>query len=245
MSYSVRVGQGRDYPVSGAVRVRRDELSRNGADVNPVPVQPVTPRVGDPIRIGDSVLAVTPGARAAPAPPAATVIQAAPPAAAKPPGRGRGCWLWLLGGCLVLVVGCVVLAGGGFVAYQQHWLTLNTVLNLVGQGPGAVEVDNFRDDTLRVSITQVEVSSKATPITDAFEVNTLDIHTSGLQNPGRFRLDFGTSSGGADLGACTITLKGGDRYQFVALPDKVVVNRSNRPANSGPDFVVSTSALCR
>jgi hypothetical protein len=164
---------------------------------------------------------------------------------APPKKSGPGCWLWLLGGCLVLIVGCLVVGVGGFVAYQSHLITLNSVLNLVGLGPGAVEMDNFRDDAVQVSVLQLDVASDKTPIQDSFQVDSLDIHTSGLQNPGRYRVDFGLTSGSADLGTCTITLKGGDLYQFVALPDKVVVNRVNRPANSGPDFVVATSALCR
>lgn len=167
------------------------------------------------------------------------------PAAAPRRGGAGGCLLWLLGGCLLAVVGCVVLGGAGFVAYQQHWITLNSVLNVVGQGPGAVEVDNFRDDALQVTINQLNVDANAEPIQDAFAVESLDIHTSGLPNPGRYRVDFGTTSGGADLGTCTITLRGGDTYQFVALPNKLVINRANRPAQTGPDFVVETSALCR
>ena len=169
----------------------------------------------------------------------------APAAAAARRSGAGGCVLWLLGGCLVAVVGCLVLAGGGFLAYQQHWITLNQLLNVVGQGPGAVEVDNFRDDALQVTINQLDVDANAQPIQDGFQVEALDIHTSGLPNPGRYQVDFGAASGGADLGTCTLTLKGGDTYQFVALPDKLVVNRVNRPAQSGPDFVVETSALCR
>jgi hypothetical protein len=49
----------------------------------------------------------------------------------------------------VLGLGGVVLAVGGFVAYQSGLLTVDSALNLIGLGPGDVEVDNFRDDTIR------------------------------------------------------------------------------------------------
>jgi hypothetical protein len=58
-------------------------------------------------------------------------------------------------------------------------------------------------------------------------------------------VDFGTTSGASDLGTCTLNLASGDSYQFVTLPDKIVVNHVNQPAKTGPDFIVSTSALCR
>ena len=58
-------------------------------------------------------------------------------------------------------------------------------------------------------------------------------------------MDFGLSSGGSDLGTCTLHLGSGDEYQFVALPDKIVVHHVNQPAQAGPDFVVATSSLCR
>ena len=58
-------------------------------------------------------------------------------------------------------------------------------------------------------------------------------------------MDFSLTSGGDELGTCTLNLKSGDQYQFVALPERIVVNRANRPATSGPDFVVETSSLCR
>jgi hypothetical protein len=58
-------------------------------------------------------------------------------------------------------------------------------------------------------------------------------------------VEFGTTDGGADLGACTLRIRSGDQYQFVELPTNIVVNRANNPSATGADFVIATSALCR
>jgi hypothetical protein len=79
----------------------------------------------------------------------------------------------------------------------------------------------------------------------SLEVGSFDIYTWRVTQPGHYRVDFSLSPGGDELGTCTLSLKSGDRYQFVALPERVVVNRANRPSNSGEDFVIETSSLCR
>jgi hypothetical protein len=168
-----------------------------------------------------------------------------PPYSAPAKKSVGGCWLWLLGGCLVMIVGCVVLAGGGFLLYRSGLITVNSMLNLVGLGPADVEVDNFRDGTIYVTVQQVEVASNTNPGQGYFQLDSFDLHTYHAPQPGRYRVDFGSTSDAADLGTCTLTLKSGDHYQFVTLPDKIVINHVNRPASTGPDFVVGTSALCR
>lgn len=174
------------------------------------------------------------------------------PRYAAPPKKGRGgCWLWLLGGCVVLVVGCVVLAGGAFLLYRSGLVTQNTLLKLVGMAPATVEVDNFRDNIIQVSIVQLDVppssNSNSTPYPDVwqFVMNAFDVHITKISTHGRYRVDFGSTAGASDLGTCTLHLGSADAYQFVTLPDKIVVNHVNRPANTGPDFIVATSALCR
>ena len=59
---------------------------------------------------------------------------------------------------------CVLSVGGGFWAYQSGAFTLNNLLNLVGLGPGSIEVDNFRDDKIEVKITQLEPAKDSSPI---------------------------------------------------------------------------------
>ncbi len=175
-----------------------------------------------------------------------------PPAYSPPPPPkkgGSGCVWWLLGGCLVLVVGCVVMAGGGFLAYRSGLITQATLLKLAGLAPANVEVDNFRDDTIQVSILQLDVpqnsNTSTSPAQFEAQLNAFDVHTTSIPTHGRYRVDFGTTTGGADLGTCTINLGSADQYQFVALPDKIVVNHVDRPPKTGPDLIVATSSLCR
>lgn len=182
------------------------------------------------------------------APPPIYVVQVPPPVQSPAPqSRGGGC-----GGCRGCLIACAILVGllaavaaGGFLAFQNGLITQTTLLNLVGLGPGDIEVDNFRDDTLYVTITQLDVPSDSTPTRKALEIKPFDIQAHRVQNPGRYRVEFGAARGSANLGTCTLKIRSGDQYQFVPLPNNIVVNRENNPVSVGTDFIVATSALCR
>ena len=133
---------------------------------------------------------------------------------------------------------------GGYIAFRSGALTLATVLDLVGMGPGDIEVDNFRDDAMRVSVLKIEDSQSTKPTPTSLQLESFNISTYRAQNPGKYRVDFSTGTGSA-LGTCTLTLKSRDHYQFVALPRQILINRVNRPVSTGTDLVVATSTLCR
>jgi hypothetical protein len=162
------------------------------------------------------------------------------------PRKGnRGCCGILTCGCLVPLVVVVLLVVGGYMAFQNGMITRDGLLNLAGMGPGSIEVDNFRTDTVYVTLTPLDTPKESTPAGDTFSLNSFDIVSRRIESPGRYRVDFATSRGSANLGTCSLTVKSGDQYQFVSLAGKVIVNRVNNPAALGRDFVIGTSALCR
>ena len=174
-------------------------------------------------------------------------VYVAPPAASypAPTQSGGGCCKLLACGCLVIVLLVIGVGACGYLAVQSGALNKDKLLGLVGIGPADLRIDNFRDDAIYVTITQLEVAKDSTPEQTTLALNSFDILAHRFQNPGRFRVDFGTARGSANLGACTLTVKPGDRYEFVPLPSKIVVNRANNPSSAGADYVITTSALCR
>ena len=252
----------------------RDENSRSGTFVNRSRVQQVSLHPGDQVAIGSALLTVAyypeaqafqpgpaysaaPGPGYAPnygAPPYSAPAYGAPmgppalpymPPPAPPKKSGNGCLVGLLIGCAGLIGLCLVIGVAGYFGYQSGIFTTQGLQNLVGIGPGYVEIDNFRDDTVQLSI-QAPNNSQGTPTSpDTWELNAFDVHSFTAQQPGVYRLDFGATSGGSELGSCTFTIKSGDQFQFVALPDHIIINRVNNPPAQGRDLVVSTSSLCR
>lgn len=217
----------------------RDEKSSNGTFVNGKRIQQTRLRPRDQIQIGNHVFQVAAAAAPRPVQPA----QAPAVAAAKPKGRGFG--RWLLAGCLVLILGSCAAGVGGYLAYQAGMLTPDMILGLVGLGPAAIEVDNFRDDSVYVSIVQLDAPVDSTPLEATLDLNAFDIRTYRVGQPGRFQIDFGTSSGAAELGSCSLGVGSGDHLQFVTLPERIVINRVDDPVSVGTDLIVSTSSLCR
>ncbi len=177
------------------------------------------------------------------------VLPAPPPRAygqafsSKP--RGGNCGGCGVKGCLVSIALLLVAGIGGFVALQSGALTLTTALNWVGLGPANIEVDNFRDERIAVTILQIETPRDAAPAQISFDLKPFDIRTWVAENPGRYRVTFRIAPNHAPLGECTLTLKSGDEYQFVTLPDRLVVNRVNNPVAVGSDLIVASSRLCR
>lgn len=189
----------------------------------------------------------------APPPPAQPSRPAGPPPAygqpyAPPPqrsgGGGKTCGC-LITGCLAIVVILVLLGVGGFLAVRSGTITMNTVLNLVGLGPGSVEISNFRDDAIQVSITRLDTTSATPRSPTTLALNAFDVKFYRASEPGKYRVEFRTARGSTNLGTCTLTVRSGDQFQFVTMPERIAVNRANSPSNVGTDFVVTTSSLCR
>jgi hypothetical protein len=172
--------------------------------------------------------------------------QVAPP----PAKKGSGCGGCLLPGCLAIILLIVVGGVGGFLAVQSGALTpqtaLKVLLNVTGQGPADIEVDNFRDDAIEVAFQQTDAAKDSSAASGSLSLNAFDVKTYHAPNPGRYLVSFASGADSSStLGTCTLTVHGGDQYQFVALPDKIVINRVNNPSSAGTDFVVDSSSLCR
>lgn len=275
MAFSLRDAQGREVPVVGRLQIGRDpinqipiddplasrvhatiweeggtlfirdEKSSNGTLVNGKSIQETRLRPRDQIQIGNSVFQVASATAARAAPPVQSVRPGQPPAAAAAKPKSRGCGRWLLAGCLVLILAGCTAGVGGYLAYRAGMLTPEMVLGLVGLGPADIEVDNFRDDTVYVSIAQLDAPVDSAPQGTTLELNAFDVRTYRVGQPGQFQIDFGTTSGAADLGSCSLSVRSGDHYQFVALPEMLVINQVDDPVSVGTDLIVSNSSLCR
>lgn len=162
-----------------------------------------------------------------------------------PKAKSGGCGRTIGCGCLALILLLLVGGGGGYLAFQNGMITPATLLNLVGMGPGYIEVNNFRDDAIQVTIRQMDVAKDSTAISSGLNLKAFDINSHRVENPGRYRVEFRATRGGADLGNCALTIRSGDQYQFVATPEQLIVNRANNPASVGTDLIVASSKFCR
>ncbi len=161
------------------------------------------------------------------------------------PKQGGGCGRLFLLGCLLPLVLCLFVSAGGFLAYQGGLITPNMLLNLVGLGPADIEVDNFRDDGVRVSILELDPPKDSSASQSSLSLKAFEVRGRRIDRTGRYRIEFRSDPGGASLGTCVLTAKSGAKYQFVALPSSIIINRVNDPVSVGRDLNIATSALCR
>ena len=181
------------------------------------------------------------------APAAATVAVAAPasavPVPVVPPVKKRH-------GCLtaLLVIGILFLlvVGGGvglFFAYQGGYINQVQILNAIGQGYGEMSIVNIRKDALHALLTPLAADA------EALSENSLNIDVAGISSfralkPGRYQLDL-TKAAGEAVGTCTLQIKSGDVYQFVAVPHGVVVTRDSAKTATAQELNMKTSSLCQ
>jgi len=137
-----------------------------------------------------------------------------------------------------------VLTGvGGYLAYQNGMITLDAVLRLIGRAPAVVTVYNFADNTIYVTISELNAEDNTSVQTA--RLTPLALGSLSYSQTGRYKYQFGTRDGGADLGTCTVTLNYNDEYQFVPLPGMIAMNRLNQPSATFSDLLVESSSLCR
>ena len=86
---------------------------------------------------------------------------------------------------------------------------------------------------------------ESAPYSYALTLNAFDVSTLRAPAAGRYQVDFSLDDTGDSLGTCILALASGDEFQFVALPDGIVVNNVNNPSDQGTDFDLETSALCQ
>lgn len=236
-----------------------------------VPLPAAQPEPAAPGAAGPAPSFAPPGAAGAPpsVPPAVTPAaavaapvpaQPAAPAASATRKKG-GCGRIFLFGCLGFIVVLVLGGGGIFIALQTGAITTNKLLNVVGQGPAVIEVDNFRDDAIQAGIESLSSSSSggsgstsgnSSPGSsggfslsgESISLKAFDVKDNHVQNPGKYRVTF-VDKAGASIGTCTLSIRGGDHYQFVALATGIMVNRENDPSKRGPDYNIKTSKLCQ
>ena len=153
-----------------------------------------------------------------------------------------------MGGCVAVLMLCLISVVGVFFAIRSGAITQTTLLNLVGLGPATIEVMNFRDDAIQASITPLSESKEGTTEEESgknLALKAFEVSSYRASNPGKYRVEIRPTSKSTPAGLCTLTVRGGDLYRFIALPDGIMVNRANSPSMTGKDLVLETSAFCR
>jgi hypothetical protein len=179
-----------------------------------------------------------------------------PPVPPSPPAKKSGCCgKWLLVIVLVSIVACLVLGGAGYYFFTQGIFTQNDLKSLIGIGNATIDINNLSDTTVYVTIETSEVDAEGTESTsyDNWELTPNDVQSNSEFSctSSKTRILFGSTESGEELGACAFTLKSGDQYHFIVLPDKIVIDRVtfpeylDQPPATGNDMILSTSTLCQ
>ena len=176
---------------------------------------------------------------AAPTPPR-TIKQ---PATPRRSGSKGG--MLIVSGCVAIILLCLLGVVGIYFAFRSGAITQKQLLNLAGVGPGTVTLMNFRDDPIQATLTTLQEDKNGRLPSQnlslkAYEINSRDI------DQGKYRIEFRQQGASALLAAaCALTIRAGDNYRLIALPNGVMINRTNAPSKKTADLIPETSAFCR
>ncbi|HEX8217592.1 MAG TPA: zinc ribbon domain-containing protein [Chloroflexia bacterium] len=163
-----------------------------------------------------------------------------------PVKKGRspcGCCFTVFLVLILLIIGTVV---SGYFLLQNGTITQRGILNTLGMGTGEAAVLNLTDGDLSVDIVSLgDSSSDSTLLETNLSLKPTDSDSFTSIRPGRYRLTFTATVGGAASGTCSLQVGSGDVYQFVALNEGVVVTSEKYTPTTAADMNMATSSLCK
>ncbi|HET6314592.1 MAG TPA: hypothetical protein VFH60_12225, partial [Chloroflexia bacterium] len=124
-------------------------------------------------------------------------------------------------------------------------ITQRGILNTLGMGTGEAAVLNLTDGDLSVDIVSLGDDSGSSLLETNLSLKPTDSNSFTAIRPGRYRLTFTASVGGAASGTCSLQMGSGDLYQFVALNEGVVVTSEKYTPTTAADMNMATSSLCK
>ena len=179
------------------------------------------------------------------APPAQVPRAAKQPATPTPRRSGSKGGVLIVGGCVALVMLCLIGAVGVFFAIRSGTISQKTLLNLTGLGPGTITVMNFRDDAIQTTVAPIKPSQNSEPVGRIYNLDAYGITTLQTIDAGKYRVDIQIRKTGEMQGSCALNVRGGDAYRFVSLPNGILLVRENSPSSDPNDLFPETSAFCR
>lgn len=103
---------------------------------------------------------------------------------------------------------------------------------------------DLADGDLSVTVTFIESSGGQSDALGTYSLGP-SAQISNSVPPGTYRLDFREPANRPSGPTCTIDIKDGQTYSFVAVPGAIAVRRAGFTPTTVRDLFVATSSLCR
>jgi hypothetical protein len=107
-----------------------------------------------------------------------------------------------------------------------------------------LRVFDLADGDLAVDVAFIDPSSPTPESLGTYTVAPSGRQTAAVP-PGTYRLEFHQPSASPTGSSCTITVKDGGLYTFIAVPGAIAVSQAGDVPGTAADLFVPTSPLCR
>jgi hypothetical protein len=109
---------------------------------------------------------------------------------------------------------------------------------------GKITLLNLADADLAVTVTYIDPAGGASESLGTYSIQSFSQQMNALP-PATYRLDFRQPAGSSTGPRCTISVKDGQAYSFVAVPGAIAISRAGYKPASARDLFVATSSLCQ
>ena len=162
------------------------------------------------------------------------------------PNKKRRTWLIVIGVILALCCCSVILlGGGGYYLITSGQLNVDDITGFLGMGPAKIQIANLTDTTLDAELTYFDEETGEERNPESLEMDEYDIRTITGLSARNYTLIFTTGSGVPQGGVCKLSIKGGDSWVFMAVPEGIGVIRNGEAVESNTDVNILTSFLCK
>lgn len=155
---------------------------------------------------------------------------------------------WLIVIVVIIALCCctvIGLSGGGYYLFSSGQLNVDDITGFLGMGPATIQIANLTETTLDAELTYFDEETGEERNHESLEMDEYDIRTVTGLSARNYTLTFTTGSGVPQGGVCQLSIKGGDSWVFMAVPEGIGVIRNGEAVESNTDVNILTSFLCR
>ena len=146
----------------------------------------------------------------------------------------------------VISICCLALAGGaGYYLYTNGKIDLNQILSLTGMGPSEIQVINLSDGPITAQLERIDDETGESYNQGDLDLAPYDIASYRNLYTSDYILQINVPNGQPPNSTCNLTIKGGQVYRVVTVPEGTVIARDGNKVDTVEELDMTTSSLCQ
>jgi hypothetical protein len=146
----------------------------------------------------------------------------------------------------VLSICCLAAIGGvGYYLYTSGQIDVNQLLSIAGMGPSEIQIINLSDGPIEAKLDRIDEETGEIYHKDDLDLAPYDIASYRNLFTSDYVLYINVPSELPPSSTCTLSIKGGQVYRVVTVPEGTVIARDRNKVDTIEELDISTTSLCQ